>query len=107
MIEEAARALAREIENSPEAQAYQSAKETAMGESQTAALLERFLELRQRLQARQLLGTAEDAAEQQEFSKLGELLQFYPLAAQFLRAEYDLQGLLSRVYAILAEASLL
>ena len=101
MIEERARALAVEIRQSREYEAYASAREKALADEQTAALLRRFHKLQMTVQARQMAGS-EGGAEEQELKKLAELLQFTPDAAEYLFAEYSLNQLLTNVYDIIA-----
>ena len=101
MIEERARALADEIRQSREYAAYASAREKAMADEQTAALLRRFHKLQMTVQARQMAG-GKGGSEEQELRKLAELLQFTPDAAEFLFAEYGLNRLLTEVYDTIA-----
>ena len=101
MIEERARALAAEIRQSREYAAYASAREKALADEQTAALLRRFHKLQMTVQARQMAG-GEGGAEELELRKLAELLQFTPDAAEFLFTEYSLNRLLTNVYDIIA-----
>ena len=101
MIEERARALAAEIRQSREYAAYASAREKALADEQTAALLRRFHKLQMTVQARRMAG-AEAGAEEEELKKLAELLQFSPDAADFLLAEYSLNKLLTDTYDAIA-----
>ena len=56
-----------------------------------------------KVQAASVAGTP-DAEITEKLQKLGELLQFDEAAAEYLLAEYRLNGLLSEIYKILAEA---
>ena len=101
MIETMARELAAEIRRSREYEAYAAAKEKALANEQTAALLRRFHKLQMTVQARQLSGS--DAGEAgEELKKLAELLQFSPDAAEYLMAEYGLNRLLTTTYDTIA-----
>ena len=101
MIETLAKELAAEIRRSKEYEAYAAAKEKALADEQTAALLKRFHKLQMTVQARQLSG-ADPGAEGEELKKLAELLQFSPDAADFLLAEYALNKLLTTTYDTIA-----
>ncbi len=101
MIETMARELAEQIRRSREYEAYAAAKERALADEQTAALLKRFHRLQMTVQARRLAG-GEGGAEEEELKKLAELLQFSPDAADFLMAEYGLNRLLTNTYDTIA-----
>ena len=100
MIETLAKELAGEIRRSREYEAYVSAKERALANEQTAALLKRFHRLQMTVQARKLAG-GEGGAEEEELRKLAELLQFSPDAADYLMAEFSLNRLLTDTYDII------
>ena len=100
MIETLAKELAGEIRRSREYEAYVSAKEKALANEQTAALLKRFHRLQMTVQARKLAG-GEGGAEEEELRKLAELLQFSPDAADYLMAEFSLNRLLTDTYDII------
>ncbi len=101
MIEALAKELAAEIRGSREYAAYASAREKALADEHTAALLQRFHRLQMTVQARKLAG-GEGGAEEEELRKLAELLQFSPDAAEFLLAEYKLDRLLTDTYDTIA-----
>ena len=101
MIETLAKELAGEIRRSKEYEAYAAAKEKALADEQTAALLKRFHKLQMTVQARRMAG-AKAGAEEEELKKLAELLQFSPDAADFLLAEYSLNKLLTDTYDAIA-----
>lgn len=97
MIEAIAEDLVQAIRQSREYEAYTAAREKALADEQTAALLRRFHRLQLRVQARQMAGN-EGGAEEEELKKLAELLQFSPDAAAYLLAEYALNHLLTTTY---------
>ena len=101
MIETLAKELAGEIRRSKEYEAYAAAKEKALADEQTAALLRRFHKLQLTVQARRMAG-GEGGAEEEELKNMAELLQFSPDAADFLLAEYGLNKLLTDTYDTIA-----
>ena len=101
MIETLAKELAGEIRRSKEYEAYAAAREKALADEQTAALLRRFHKLQLTVQARKM-GGSQGGAEEEELKKLAELLQFSPDAADFLLAEYSLNKLLTDTYDTIA-----
>ena len=103
MILDDARTLADKLRSSEEYQTYREAKARAYAQSSTAALLDEFYTLRMKTQAASVAGMP-DAEANEKLQKLGELLQFDAAAAAYLLAEYRLNGLLSEIYQILAEA---
>ena len=103
MIETLAKELAGEIRQSREYEAYAAAKEKALADEQTAALLRRFHRLQMTVQARKMAGH-EGGAEEEELKKLAELLQFSPDAAEYLLAEYSLNRLLTDTYDTIARS---
>ena len=103
MIETLAKELAAEIRQSREYGAYAAAREKALADEQTAALLRRFHKLQMTVQARKMAGN-EGGAEEEELKKLAELLQFSPDAAEYLLAEYSLNRLLTNTYDTIARS---
>jgi cell fate (sporulation/competence/biofilm development) regulator YlbF (YheA/YmcA/DUF963 family) len=101
MIETLVRELVAQIRQTREYGAYVTAKEKALADQQTAALLKRFHRLQMTVQARRLAGS-EGGPEEEELKKLAELLQFSPDAAEFLLAEYSLNRLLTNTYDTIA-----
>ena len=101
MIETLAKELAAEIRRSREYEAYAAAREKALANEQTAALLKRFHRLQMTVQARKMAGN-EGGQEEEELRKLAELLQFSPDAAEYLFAEYGLNRLLTTTYDTIA-----
>lgn len=101
MIETLAKELAAEIRRSREYEAYATAREKALANEQTAALLKRFHRLQMTVQARKMAGN-EGGPEEEELKKLAELLQFSPDAAEYLFAEYGLNRLLTTTYDTIA-----
>lgn len=101
MIETLAKELAAEIRRSREYEAYAAAREKALANEQTAALLKRFHRLQMTVQAQKMAGN-EGGPEEEELKKLAELLQFSPDAAEFLFAEYGLNRLLTTTYDTIA-----
>ena len=100
MIETLAKELAAEIRRSREYEAYAAAREKALADEQTVALLKRFHRLQMTVQARKLAG-GEGGAEEEELRRLAELLQFSPDAADYLMAEFSLSRLLTSTYDII------
>jgi len=101
MIEALARELAGKIRQSPQYEAYAAARERAMADEQTAALLRRFHGLQMKAQARRIAG-GDGGEGEEELKKLAELLQFSPDAADFLLAEFALNKLLTDTYDTIA-----
>ena len=103
MILDDARALADKLKASEEYQTYCEAKARAYAQPSTAALLDEFCALRMKAQAASVAGTP-DAEVSEKLQRLGELLQFDAAAAEYLMAEFRLNGLLGEIYKILAKA---
>ena len=103
MIHDTARALAREMKESPEYLAYAAAREKAMANETNRSLIKEYHKLQLRAQAATVAGEKTDEVMAQ-LQKLGELLQFNPQASEFLLTEFKLNRLLADVYKILAEA---
>ena len=101
MIETLAKELAAEIRRSREYETYTAAREKALADEQTAALLKRFHRLEMTVQARKMAG-CEGGEEEEELRKMAELLQFSPDAADYLLAEYGLNRLLTTTYDTIA-----
>ncbi len=101
MIETLAKELAAQIRRSKEYETYAAAREKALADEQTAALLRRFHKLQMMVQARKMAGN-QGGAEEEELKKLAELLQFSPDAANYLMAEYGLGRLLTNTYDTIA-----
>ena len=101
MIESLARELAAEIRRSREYEAFAAAREQALADEQTAGLLKRFHQLQMTVQARHM-GGSEGGREEEELKKLAELLQFSPIAADYLLAEFALNRLLTETYDVIA-----
>ncbi len=103
MLLDDARALADKLKASEEYQTYREAKARAYAQPSTAALLDEFCALRMKAQAASVAGTP-DAEASEKLQRLGELLQFDAAAAEYLMAEFRLNGLLGEIYKILAKA---
>lgn len=103
MLLDDARALADKLKASDEYRAYCETRERAYENPSTAALLNEFFSLRNRLQAEAVTGQTDEVAGK-KLQKLGELLQFDADAAAFLMAEYRLNALLGDIYKVLAQA---
>ena len=103
MLLDDARILADKLKASEEYQTYCEAKARAYAQPSTAALLDEFYALRMKAQAASVAGTP-DAEVSEKLQRLGELLQFDPAAAEYLMAEFRLNGLLGEIYKILAKA---
>ena len=101
MIDALTRELAAAIRRSREYETYAAAREKAMADEQTAALLKRFHKLQMTVQARKMAG-GQGGPEEEELRKLAELLQFSPDAADYLLAEYSLDRLLTDTYDAIA-----
>ncbi len=103
MLLDDAKILADRLRSSEEYRTYCEAKERAYASPSTAALLDEFYALRMKVQAAGIAGTP-DAEANEKLQKLGELLQFDTAAAEYLMAEFRLNGLLGEIYKILADA---
>lgn len=103
MLLDDARILADKLKTSEEYLTYRETKERAYAQPATAALLDEFCALRMKAQAASVAGTP-DAEVSEKLQRLGELLQFDAAAAEYLMAEFRLNGLLGEIYKILAKA---
>lgn len=102
---EAARLLGRQIYDSPTAVLYRAARECAFSDPDTAAMLSRQSRLRMKLEGETIAGGKPDDAACQEWEKLSELLQFNPVAAEYLMAEYNFTRLMDRVIEAVSEGA--
>lgn len=89
--------LGQQIFDSPTAVQYRAARERAFADPDTAAMLSRQAKLRMKLEGETLAGGAADGDTLREWEKLSELLQFNPVAAEYLMAEYSFTQLMNRV----------
>lgn len=103
MVYDTARQLARELQDSQEYLAYRSAKERAMENDTTRALIDEYHRLQIQAQAAAVSGKGNDEL-LKKLQKVGEVLQFDGAASAFLLAEYRLNQVLADVYKTLAEA---
>lgn len=103
MLMDDANALADKLRDSDEYKHYLETKARAYENPSTAALLDEFTTLRNRVSANAVTGQ-EDELAQKKLQKMGELLQFDSAAAEFLMAEYRLNDLLGGIYRVLAKA---
>ncbi len=99
-----ARRLAAELRGSEEYQTFAEAKERAMENDTTRALIDEYHRLQIRAQAAAVSGEKNDEV-LEKLQKLGELLQFDASASAFLLAEYRLNRTLADIYKILADAT--
>ena len=105
---ESARRLGQQIFASQTAQQYRSARERAFADPDTAAMLSRQARLRMKLEGEAIAHGKEDEATRQEWEQLSALLQFNPVAADYLMAEYNYTRLMDRVIeAISSEAGMI
>lgn len=102
-IDEATRALARLLRESPEYTEFSRASAAASSVASTKALLDSYRKLQVRIQAAELSGGA-DEGDLLNLQRLGELLQMDPVSADYIFAQYKLNALLGRVYKALADA---
>lgn len=103
MVYDTAKQLARELQESQEYRLYRDAKETAMENDSTRALLDEYHKLQFQAQAAAVSGK-QDGETLQKLQKIGEVLQFDSSASAFLLAEFRLNRMLADVYKTLAEA---
>ena len=98
-----AKRLAEEIRESPEYRAYLDAK-ALLEENETAAsLMKEYHRLQILLQAQTVSGNT-DPETVRKLKHTAELLQFDETASAYLMAEYQVHGILSDIYRILADA---
>ena len=95
--------LIQQIQNSEEYNAYQQARERALRNDTTRALLTQYHQLQVQVQAKAISGE-NDQELLQKLQKLGELLQFDKEASAYLLAEYQMHTVLSDIYKRLAQA---
>lgn len=95
-----ARELAALLAQSEEYARYKRAKERAMADETTRAMLAQYHRLQLQIQAATLANTKDEEA-LEHLRRVGEFLQFNPDAAEFLMAEYALSTMLGDIYKIL------
>ncbi|HWQ06934.1 MAG: YlbF family regulator [Clostridiaceae bacterium] len=103
MVTDTAKQLARELKASEEYRAYAEARERAMENTTTRALIDEYNKLQIRAQAAMISGDSGNESIK-KLQKIGELLQFDSAASAYLMAEYRIKRTLGDVYKILAEA---
>ena len=103
MIYDKARELAQELKQSEEYRVYQAARDAAMQNETTCALIKELHQLQMRAQAAMMSG-GKDNDVMERLQKVGEILQFNPEASAYLTAEFRLNRMIGDVYKILAEA---
>ena len=96
-------ALIAEIRSSDEYREFAAARERAMANSDTRALLHQYHQLQIQAQADAVTGKS-DPEKLQRLQKLGELLQFDADASAYLLAEYRINTSLADIYKRLAGA---
>ena len=89
--------LGQQIYDSPVAVNYRAARERAFADPDSATMLSRQAKLRMKLEGETLAGGSPDPDTLREWEKLSELLQFNPVAAEYLMAEYTFTQLMDRV----------
>lgn len=97
--------LGRQIYDSPTAALYRAARERAFSDPDTAAMLSRQAKLRMKLEGETIAGGRPDDTTLQEWEKLSEVLQFNPVAAEYLMAEYNFTHLMDRVTQAVLEGA--
>lgn len=97
--------LGKEIYDSPTAVLYRAAREHAFSDPDTAAMLSRQAKLRMKLEGEIISGGSPDPNTQAEWEKLSEVLQFNPVAAEYLMAEYSFTQLMDRVIEAVSEGA--
>ena len=103
MVYDTAKRLADELHDSDEYRAYAEAKEQALTNETTRALIDEYHRLQIQAQAATVAGGNRDEL-MQKLQKIGEVLQFDTAASAFLLAEFRLNRMLADVYKTLAAA---
>jgi len=103
MVYDTAHRLAAELKASEEYGTYAKARELAMENATTRALIDEYNKLQIRAQAAMINGDRDNEAVK-KLQKIGELLQFDQTASAYLMAEFRLKRMLGDVYKILADA---
>ncbi|OQB23313.1 MAG: hypothetical protein BWY11_01917 [Firmicutes bacterium ADurb.Bin182] len=103
MIYDKARELSRLLQSSDEYKEFKSARELAMENETTRALINEYHQLQMKVQAAAVTGV-KDEPSLERLKKVGEILQFDGNASRYLISEYRLNRILSDVYKILASA---
>ncbi|HQQ40354.1 MAG TPA: YlbF family regulator [Clostridia bacterium] len=103
MVYDTAHKLAEELKVSEEYVTYAAAREQAMENATTRALIDEYNKLQIRAQAALISGDRENESVK-KLQKIGELLQFDQTASAYLMAEFRLKRALGDVYKILADA---
>lgn len=103
MVYDTAKKLADELHNSEEYRAFAAARDEAMANDTTKALIDQYHKLQIQAQAASLAGT-QSTSMMEQLKKIGELLQFDAAASAYLLAEFRMNRMLADIYKMLAEA---
>lgn len=103
MVYDAAQRLVDELKQSDEYMQFAAAKEAAMQNDTTRALIADLHKLQMQAQAASLAGKRDDEA-LNRLQRIGEMLQFNPEAAEYLTAEFRLNRMMGDIYKMLAKA---
>lgn len=103
MVYDKARELAKLLKDSDEYTAFRAARDKAMENDTTKALIKDYHQLQLKAQAAMVAGK-KDEETLEKLRKIGDVLQLNADAANYLMTEYRLNTMLGDVYRILAEA---
>lgn len=103
MVYDKARELAKILKESDEYVSFKTARDKAMENETTKALVKDYHQLQLKAQAAMVAGE-KDEETIEKLRKISEVLQLNADASQYLMAELRLNTMLGDVYRILAEA---
>lgn len=103
-IYDRANALARDIKESQEFQAYKALKDEIYQDENTKNLVKQYKSIQFEAQAAMMSGKQPDNELLEKLKKLGEVLAFNPKVTEFFAAEYKFNTLISDVYKIIGDA---
>lgn len=99
-----ANALAQDIRQCQEFQAYKALKDQVMADQGAWQLITQFKSLQLAAQAEYLAGKEPDKETLEKLQKMGEVLQFNPTVAEYFAAEYKFHTIVSDIYRIIGDA---
>ena len=102
---EAARELAKAIQETPEYREYSALKKEIDADAGIKALIQEYRRLQTSMQMRMLSGQGMDGDETQRFNSLNMLLFADSRTSGFLMAEMKMQRMMAEIFGVLTQAS--
>jgi len=96
--------LARSIKECEAFKEYKAAKDLAMADEGSKALIKEYKNMQLKAQAAYMTGDEPDSEMMEKMQKLGEVLQFNQNVSAFLIAEYKFNTLIGDIYKIIGDA---